>query len=371
MLFIEYPKCSTCQRAKKWLEQNEIPYTDRHIQEENPTYEELREWLDKSGLPLRKFFNTSGMLYKSMQLKDKLPGMSEEEQLRLLASDGMLVKRPIAVKGDTVLVGFTSDEWERLKGWRSTSSGNRPKGDSMNISNKMIHPEIRTIGKIIRFIIPYFKTSTFKLSRHIIGVLKKKSCKDMCYEQIYIPRKERRVTEDLLRICVYSPFERKKKATGILWIHGGGYGLGVPEQDEAFIRRFVLTYNCVVVSPDYCLSTIAPYPAALEDCYTALMWLKENAALYDICPNQLMVGGDSAGGGLTAALTIYARDKREVAIAFQMPLYPMLDDRMITKSSQNNDAPVWNTKSNENAWKLYLGSLYGTEDISPMQPRRD
>ena len=116
MLFIEYPKCSTCQRAKKWLEQNEIPYTDRHIQEENPTYEELREWLDKSGLPLRKFFNTSGMLYNSMQLKDKLPGMSEEEQLRLLASDGMLVKRPIAVKGDTVLVGFTSDEWERLKG---------------------------------------------------------------------------------------------------------------------------------------------------------------------------------------------------------------------------------------------------------------
>ena len=116
LMFIEYPKCSTCQRAKKWLEQNEIPYTDRHIQEENPTYEELREWLDKSGLPLRKFFNTSGMLYKSMQLKDKLPGMSEEEQLRLLASDGMLVKRPIAVKGDTVLVGFTSDEWERLKG---------------------------------------------------------------------------------------------------------------------------------------------------------------------------------------------------------------------------------------------------------------
>ncbi|MFQ9802289.1 MAG: alpha/beta hydrolase [Clostridia bacterium] len=159
----------------------------------------------------------------------------------------------------------------------------------------------------------------------------------MCYEQIYIPRKERRVTEDLLRICVYSPFERKKKATGILWIHGGGYGLGVPEQDEAFIRRFVLTYNRVVVSLRIIVfTTIAPYciQAALEDCYTALMWLKENAALYDICPNQLMVGGDSAGGGLTAALTIYARDKREVAIAFQMPLYPMLDDRMITKSSQ-------------------------------------
>ena len=97
MLFICYPKCSTCQKAKKWLDNQGIEYTERHIVEDNPTYEELREWYQKSGLPLRRFFNTSGMLYKEMKLKDKLPEMSEEEQLKLLATTGMLVKRPLLI----------------------------------------------------------------------------------------------------------------------------------------------------------------------------------------------------------------------------------------------------------------------------------
>ena len=113
MLFIQYPKCKTCQKAKKWLDENNIEYTDRHIKEENPSYEEIKSWYEKSGLPLKKFFNTSGVLYKSMQLKDKLPDMSDEEQLRLLASDGMLVKRPLVVKCDTVLIGFKEAEWEQ------------------------------------------------------------------------------------------------------------------------------------------------------------------------------------------------------------------------------------------------------------------
>ncbi len=111
MLFIQYPKCSTCQKAKKWLEAHNITYTDRHIAEANPSYEELKQWYEKSGLPLKKFFNTSGLLYKDMQLKDKLPVMSEEEQLRLLATNGMLVKRPIIVGEDIVLVGFREAEW--------------------------------------------------------------------------------------------------------------------------------------------------------------------------------------------------------------------------------------------------------------------
>ena len=115
MLFIEYPKCSTCQKAKKWLDARGVSYTDRHIVEDRPSYAELKAWHAKSGLPLRSFFNTSGLLYKSMQLKEKLPLMSEEEQLRLLATDGMLVKRPIVVDGDTILVGFKSQQWERLK----------------------------------------------------------------------------------------------------------------------------------------------------------------------------------------------------------------------------------------------------------------
>ena len=111
MLFIYYPKCSTCIKAKKWLDEEGVKYTERHIVEENPSFDELKEWWEKSGLPLKKFFNTSGMLYKEMQLKDKLPGMSEEEQLKLLSTNGMLVKRPIVVNGKTVLVGFKEAEW--------------------------------------------------------------------------------------------------------------------------------------------------------------------------------------------------------------------------------------------------------------------
>ena len=114
MLFIQYPPCSTCQKAKKWLDEAGIAYEDRHIKENKPTYEELRDWYARSGLPLKKFFNTSGLLYKSMNLKDKLPTMTEEEQLQLLATDGMLVKRPILVTGDTVLVGFKEKDWEKL-----------------------------------------------------------------------------------------------------------------------------------------------------------------------------------------------------------------------------------------------------------------
>lgn len=115
MLFLQYPPCSTCQKAKKWLDENKISYTDRHIKLENPTYEELKTWYEKSGLELKKFFNTSGLQYKALNLKEKLPQMTEEEQLRLLASDGMLVKRPLVVDGDRVLTGFKAEQWECLK----------------------------------------------------------------------------------------------------------------------------------------------------------------------------------------------------------------------------------------------------------------
>ncbi len=114
MLFICYPKCTTCQKAQKWLDDKGINYEIRHIKDENPSYEELKAWYEKSGLPLKKFFNTSGLLYKSMQLKDKLPAMSEEEQLKLLATDGMLVKRPIIISDDLILTGFREKEWENL-----------------------------------------------------------------------------------------------------------------------------------------------------------------------------------------------------------------------------------------------------------------
>mgnify|MGYP004470813649 FL=1 len=109
--FICYPKCTTCQKAKKWLDDNKIEYELRDIKENNPSFEELSKWYKMSGLPLKKFFNTSGLLYKSMKLKDKLSTMSEEEQMRLLATDGMLVKRPLLISEDFVLVGFKESEW--------------------------------------------------------------------------------------------------------------------------------------------------------------------------------------------------------------------------------------------------------------------
>ncbi len=112
MIFLQYPPCSTCQKARKWLDEHGISYDTRHIKEENPTQEELRDWYARSGLPLKRFFNTSGLAYKSMGLKDKLAAMSEEEQLALLATDGMLVKRPLLVEDDFVLVGFKPAEWE-------------------------------------------------------------------------------------------------------------------------------------------------------------------------------------------------------------------------------------------------------------------
>ena len=114
MLFIQYPPCTTCQKAKKWLDEKGISYEDRHIKENKPTYEELKDWYIRSGLPLKRFFNTSGLLYKSMELKTKLPTMTEEEQLRLLATDGMLVKRPILVTDKGITTGFREAEWEKL-----------------------------------------------------------------------------------------------------------------------------------------------------------------------------------------------------------------------------------------------------------------
>ena len=111
ILFLEYPPCSTCQKARRWLDEHAISYTSRHIKENNPTAEELKEWYKKSGLPLKKFFNTSGLIYKSMGLKDKLPTMNEEEQIALLATDGMLVKRPLVIGDSFVLTGFKEKDW--------------------------------------------------------------------------------------------------------------------------------------------------------------------------------------------------------------------------------------------------------------------
>ena len=153
--------------------------------------------------------------------------------------------------------------------------------------------------------------------------------------------------------------KRKEKMPGILWIHGGGYVTGMAGM--IYMSRalqLVKRYGAVVVTPEYRLAGKAPYPAALNDCYAALLYLKAHAGELGVREDQLMVGGESAGGGLTAALCMLSRDRGEVNIAFQMPLYPMLDDRD-TESSRDNHGISWNTKHNHAAWKLYLRGIDG------------
>jgi len=230
----------------------------------------------------------------------------------------------------------------------------------MKVKNSMIDKELRNTGRIIKIINKEFTESRFRLFNKMTNKFRHKM-KDDSIQLIeeWIPRKD----GSKLRICIYKPLIVKENVPGVLWLHGGGYGLGVPEQGVMMAKRFIEVSNCIVIAPDYRLSIEAPYPAALEDSYLALLWMKENVKELGIRDNQLMVGGDSAGGGLTAALTLYARDKGDVSIAFQMPLYPMIDDSMTNESATDNNAPLWNSKSNYNGWKLYLGDLFETSNV--------
>ncbi|HJB30120.1 MAG TPA: alpha/beta hydrolase [Candidatus Blautia faecavium] len=176
-----------------------------------------------------------------------------------------------------------------------------------------------------------------------------------------------------IKLLILKPTKNRRpreETPGILWIHGGGYITGMAKM--VYISRamaLVKKFGAVVVAPEYRLSKEAPYPAALLDCYAALKYIKNNGAELGINTSQIMVGGESAGGGLAAAVCMYARDKGEVNIAFQMPLYPMLDDRD-TPSSQNNHAPVWNTKRNHIGWKAYLGEFWKKEVPAYAAPAR-
>ncbi len=224
----------------------------------------------------------------------------------------------------------------------------------------MIRKELRARGKLIGIIARFKDEKTLRIMqkavrRFMVG----RKPNGLLMEETFI----RTPANERLRLCVYSTKNTTKNAVGLLWFHGGGYAIGVPEQDTGFIRQFLSTANCVVVAPDYTLSTEKPYPAALLDGYAALRWMGEHVNSLGIRADQLFVGGDSAGGGLTAAVTLMARDKAEVNVAFQMPLYPMIDDRMITPSARDNHAPVWDSHANELAWKMYLGDLFGSPDV--------
>lgn len=169
---------------------------------------------------------------------------------------------------------------------------------------------------------------------------------------------------DPLQLRIYQPADRDDELPALLWIHGGGYVLGTVESNDASCAEFVKEAGCVVVSVDYRLAPEHPYPAPLEDCYTALKWVAENVETLNIDGDRIGVAGASAGGGLTAALTLLARDRGYPSVHFQMPLYPMIDDRNNTPSAEEiKEGMVWNQKTNEDGWKMYLGSLHGTDKV--------
>ncbi len=227
---------------------------------------------------------------------------------------------------------------------------------------KNIDKQIRLEGEILKLISPLSSEKAQRIlgpiSTKAMSVLKLKS---LNCEKIKISRPD----GTSFRACVMRGKKTEGKTIGVLWLHGGGYVLGAPEMAIMTFPKHLINYcNCVIVAPDYTLSSIKPYPAALDDAFTSLLWLKDNREKLGIDCDKFAVGGESAGGGLTAALCIYARDKGENCIGFQMPLYPMLDDR-VTETSKNNSAPVWDTRANKSAWRVYLGDRVMSNNVSP------
>lgn len=230
----------------------------------------------------------------------------------------------------------------------------------MRVTPDMIDKQLRFKGKLMSKFVRYNSPKNFQINNKILEKLYKgKNSKKMICEEQYATKKDGGV----IRLCIYKPIDSKPNATGLLWIHGGGYAMRVPEQDMYYFEKFTSVANCVIVAPDYTSSLIKPYPAAFLECYDILCWMKENAHKLGIRDDQLFVGGGSCGGGLTAAISLYARDTKEVNIAFQMPLYPMIDDRMNTYSAIDNNAPVWDSINNELGWKLYLDDLFESDNV--------
>lgn len=230
----------------------------------------------------------------------------------------------------------------------------------MKVSRKMVNKQLKFKGMLLDKLVTKSSEEAFIQSMHNSKkqMDKRFKGKDMegldCSEE-WVSRGD----GSSIRVRIYKPLRPVNNVPGVLWIHGGGYAQGVPEMSGDMYKRLIDTSDCVIIAPDYRLSIDAPYPAALDDCYRVLLWMKNHARELGIRGDQLMVGGESAGGGLTAALALLARDRGTVNLAFQMPLYPMLDDQMLSQSARNNNAYVWNSDTNWWGWKLYLGELFG------------
>jgi acetyl esterase/lipase len=232
--------------------------------------------------------------------------------------------------------------------------------NTMHVDKDMIDPQLRLPGAVLKRLMGSELTEhdLRKPSSLPIRLMARLPARGMREVEHRIPRPD----GTSLRTVVFSPLHPTTNAAGVLWSHGGGYSRGSIASERGQIKALAALGSCVMVAPDYRLSAEAPYPAAVEDCYLALQWLVEHADDLGVNPDQIVAAGGSAGGGLTAALSLLARDRAEIALAFQMPLYPMIDDRP-TSSSRDNDAPVYDGVTNAANWRLYLGDRYGTDDV--------
>ena len=239
----------------------------------------------------------------------------------------------------------------------------------MRVRTEDIDPELRRAGRLSRFLFPP-REWFFRLAGRLTARSAGTNVAGLACDEQRIPSLDDGVD---VRVRVYRSASpgREEGVPGVLFLHGGGYAIGSPEMNGALYETLIGLRECVVVAPDYRKSFAAPYPAAVHDAYGALLWMKENAAELGIRDDQLLVMGQSAGGGLTAAVTLMARDRGDVQVAFQLPLYPMIDDRNATPSARDNDAPVWNEKHNRLGWRLYLGDLAGDAVPKYAAPARE
>jgi acetyl esterase/lipase len=218
---------------------------------------------------------------------------------------------------------------------------------------KKVDKQLRTKGFLINLAsfpsITMFKMAN-KMSKKFVG----RTIEGFDCDERWIPRSNE---DSSLRLKIYKPLGVTQDLPVLLYCHGGGYAITVPEMSHPQIERFLRKRDCIVVAPDYRKSLDQPYPAAVDDCYDALMWIKRNACELGIKTDQIMIAGHSAGGGLTAAVSLMARDRKDVNICFQMPIYPMIDDRKIGDSACNYRAPIWDGKLNALGWNLYLKDL--------------
>jgi acetyl esterase/lipase len=234
----------------------------------------------------------------------------------------------------------------------------------MKVTKKMLHPDLQKYYAPLNLAAPILKTQVgIKIINFLLKFLESKNLKGFKNEVVSVPSKS---SETLIRTRIFRPENQTENLPCILFNHGGGYLMGNPEQFLFIIEKMLRARPCVLIAPDYRLSLEAPYPAAFNDCYDTLLWAKENAEKLQIHPDRFIIAGHSAGGGLTAAITNKARDTQDVKIAFQMPIYPMLDDRQETESAKYIEVPVWNTKSNSFAWNSYLKDIYAKKIDVPV-----